>query len=174
MKRKVLLLPDFLFPALGCSSSLFDTKILPCVTKSLHQDSGLCYLHLPFFFLYIHYPFLQEDKKLLWSLFFSANLIADYSIVIYILPDYSSVRIGFNMNNKCLTLPIAVCNFWSMKSLMELNSVSFKFFCYVTWSDKRQHWRPCKQDVFVKPCCFLATIGYRFKNCKLIVSIMLI
>ena len=133
-----------------------------------------CAIYTYLFFSYTYTILFCRKIKSCCDQFFSANLTADYSIVIYILPDYSSVRIGFNMNNKCLTLPIAVCNFWSMKSLMELNSVSFKFFCYVTWSDKRQHWRPCKQDVFVKPCCFLATIGYRFKNCKLIVSIMLI
>ena len=39
------------FPALGCSSSLFHTKITVCVTKSLHQDCGPCYLHFPIFFL---------------------------------------------------------------------------------------------------------------------------
>ena len=26
-----------------------------------------------------------------------------------------------------------VCNFQSMKSLLELNSLSSKFFCYITW-----------------------------------------
>ena len=29
----------------------------------------------------------------------------------------------------------AVCNFQSMKSPVELNSLSSKFFCYITWLD---------------------------------------
>ena len=29
----------------------------------------------------------------------------------------------------------AVCNFQSMKSAVELNSLSSKFFCYITWLD---------------------------------------
>ena len=40
--------------------SLFHIKITASVTKSLHQDRGLCYLHLPIFFLYIHSPLLLE------------------------------------------------------------------------------------------------------------------
>ena len=44
--------------------SLFHIKITANVTKSSHQDCGPCYLHLPIFnFLYIHSPFLLENKK---------------------------------------------------------------------------------------------------------------
>ena len=45
-----------IFPALGCRSSLFRTKITGCVTKSSHQRCGTCYLR---------FPLLQQDKKLL-------------------------------------------------------------------------------------------------------------
>ena len=31
-----------------------------------------------------------------------------------------------------------VCNFQSMKSPVELNSLLLKFFCHVTWFDKRE------------------------------------
>ena len=54
-------------------SSFFRMKSTANVTKSLHQDCGLYYLHLPIFLLYTHSPLLLENKKLLWSLFFSAN-----------------------------------------------------------------------------------------------------
>ena len=40
-------------------------KITASVAKSFHQDRGPCYLHLPIFFLYMHSPFLQENKKVL-------------------------------------------------------------------------------------------------------------
>ena len=38
-----------------CRCSLFQMKITASVTKSLHQDRGLCFLHSPIFFL-IHTP----------------------------------------------------------------------------------------------------------------------
>ena len=38
-----------------CRCSLFQMKITASVTKSLHEDRGLCYLHSPIFFL-IHTP----------------------------------------------------------------------------------------------------------------------
>ena len=34
-------------------TSLFHMKITASVTKTLHQDCGPCYLHLPIFFFYI-------------------------------------------------------------------------------------------------------------------------
>ena len=50
--------------------SLFNVKITVGVTKSSHQDCGLCYLHLPIFFLYTHThttPVLLHNKKFLCS-----------------------------------------------------------------------------------------------------------
>ena len=26
-----------------------------------------------------------------------------------------------------------------------MNEIMLKFFCYVTWFDQRQNWRPCKR-----------------------------
>ena len=64
--------------------SLFNFKTTVSVTKSLHGDRGLCFLHtvhlpiyIPVFFLYIHSPFLLEHKKLFWLLFSSANYTTD-------------------------------------------------------------------------------------------------
>ena len=31
-----------------------------------------------------------------------------------------------------------------MKSAMEMNKLLLVPFCYVTWFDQRQNWRPCK------------------------------
>ena len=45
--------------------SLFHMEIPASIKKRSHQDRGLCYLHLPVFFLYIDSPFLQQNKELL-------------------------------------------------------------------------------------------------------------
>ena len=37
-----------------------------------------------------------------------------------------------------------ICNFQSMRTLVELNSLLLIFFCYITWFDETRHWRPCK------------------------------
>ena len=58
----------------------------------------------------------------------------------------------------------SVCNFQSMKSPVELNNLLLKFFCYVTWFDERQNWRPCKRGLFFKSYCFFEIISYWFKN----------
>ena len=83
--------------------SLFHIKITGSVTQSLDQDRGWCYLHLSILFLYIHSLLLLENKKLLWSLFSSANYTTEHCSIIYVymLQGYSSVRIGFNMIKKC-------------------------------------------------------------------------
>ena len=59
------------------TTSLFHMKITASITKSLHQDSGPRYLHFPILLL-IHSLLLLENKKLLSSLFFSANQITDH------------------------------------------------------------------------------------------------
>ena len=64
----------------------------------------VAYLDLPIFFLYT--PLLLENRKFLQSLFSSANYTIDHFSIIYILRDYSSVRICFNTINKHHTLPI--------------------------------------------------------------------
>ena len=61
----------------------------------------------------------------------------------------------------------SVCNFQSMKSPVELNSLLLKFFCYVNWFDERRHWRPFKWCLFVKSYCFFEAIAKWFKNYKL-------
>ena len=84
-------------------TSLFHMKITVSVTKTLHQDCGPCYLHLPIFFFYIHSSLLQQNKKLLRLLFSLANYTTDHYLVI---TRNSSVGIGFDMNNKHQILPI--------------------------------------------------------------------
>ena len=41
------------------------------VMKNSHQGCGLCCLHLPIFFSFIHSQLLQQNKKLLWAVFLS-------------------------------------------------------------------------------------------------------
>ena len=54
--------------------SLFHMKITASVTKSSHQDCGRRYLHLPIFFLYILYPVLLENKKVVVIAVFLSKL----------------------------------------------------------------------------------------------------
>ena len=79
-------------------------KITARVTKSLHQDHGLCYLLLlNFFLLHIRCTLLWQNKK----------------FQLYILKDYSSVGIGFNM-------PHAAFNIHHVS----LNMLSFNHYCF--------------------------------------------
>ena len=65
----------------------------------------------------------------------------------------------------------SVCNFQSMKGSVELNSLSLKFFCYITWLlyqlIRRDAGRLANEALNVKSYCFLETIAKRFKNYKL-------
>ena len=64
--------------------SLFYIKITVSVIKSIHQDCGSWYLHLPCLFLYTNSPLLLENNKLLWLLFSSSNKTTDHCSMIYI------------------------------------------------------------------------------------------
>ena len=65
-----------------------------------------------------------------------------------------------------------VCNFQSIKSPVELNSLLSKFFCYITWlvisPDWTRHWTTWKRGLYVKSYCFFETIVYWFRNYKLL------
>ena len=64
---------------------------------------------------------------------------------------------------KNVYLPISVCNFPSMKSPVELNNLSSKFFCYITWSvispDQTRQWTTCKGGLYAKSYCFFETMA---------------
>ena len=83
--------------------SLFHMKITVSVTKSSHQDCGLCYLNLPIFFLYIHYLLFCGKIKSCCDHCFTQQINPKTTVQLW---DHSSVRIGFNKNNKGHTLPI--------------------------------------------------------------------
>ena len=72
-----------IFQKKGKKFSLLHMKITASVTKSSHRDRSPCYLHLPIFFFYIHSSLLQQNKKLLQSLFSLANQTTDHYSVIY-------------------------------------------------------------------------------------------
>ena len=57
-----------------------------------------------FFFLYINSPLLLENKKVVIAVPQQVRL--QTAVQLYILQDYSSVRIGFNMIKKWHTLSI--------------------------------------------------------------------
>ena len=73
------------------------------VTKSLHQDCDLCYLHLPIFSCTYTLLFCWKIKSCCDHC--HPQQIRPQTIVqLYILWGYSSVKIGFNTKNKCHTL----------------------------------------------------------------------
>ena len=92
--------PCFFF----CQYIPFQMKIIASVTKSLHDP---CYLYLPIFFLYKNSPLKLENERVIVITIFPQQIRPQTTVQWYILQDYSSVRISFNMNNKCHTLPIA-------------------------------------------------------------------
>ena len=66
---------------------------------------------------------------------------------------------------KACQLAYTVCNFQSMKTPVELNSLLSKFFCYITWLDATMddlQPRPLRQILL-----FLWNNGLTFKNYKL-------
>ena len=75
------------------------------IAKSSHQDCGPYYLLLLIFFLYIHSPLLLENNHC-----FPQQIRTQITVQWYILKDYSSVRIDFNMIKKQHTLPIVYTN----------------------------------------------------------------
>ena len=63
---------------------LLHIRITANIRRKLLQDCGLCYLHLPIFFLNMHCPFLKENKNL-WVLFSSVNYVTDHCSLVYIM-----------------------------------------------------------------------------------------
>ena len=79
-------------------------KITASVTKSSHEDRGLCYLHLLIFpYTYI---VLFWKMKSCCDLSFPQQIRSNTTVQLCILRAYSSVRIDFNMNHKRHTLPL--------------------------------------------------------------------
>ena len=77
------------------------------------------------------------------------------------------------LKTKYVFKTFSVCNFQSMKTPVELNSLLSKFFCYITWfvisPDETRPWTTCKRGLYVKPYCFFAIVEW-FKNYKLFSS----
>ena len=57
----------------------------------------------------------------------------------------------------------SVCNFQSMKSPVELNSIFSKFFWYINWSvispNSTRQWTTWKRGIYVKSYCLFETIA---------------
>ena len=64
-----------------------------------------------------------------------------------------------------------VCNFLSMKSPVEINSLLSKFLCYIALSvislDWKRRWTTCKRGLYFKSYCFFETTAKRITNYKL-------
>ena len=87
------------------SINVFHIKITMSVTRNLHQDCDPCYLHLPIFSYTYTLLFCCKTKSCCNQCF--PQQIRPQTIVeLCILQNYSSVRIGFSVNNKHHTLPI--------------------------------------------------------------------
>ena len=81
-----------------------------------------------------------------------------YTVIINIFINYISKVQTNNASWKFVNLRwnhITVCNFESMETPVELNSLLSKFFCYITWSvispDQTRLWTTCN--------CFFETIA---------------
>ena len=86
--------------------SLFHMKVTTSVTKNLHQHCDYCYLDLPIFSF--TYSLLVCGKlKSCCDHCFLQQIRPQNTVQLYILQDYSSGRIDFNMNNKSHSMPIA-------------------------------------------------------------------
>ena len=90
---------------LALTSSVFHMKITASGTKSSHQNCGLSYLHLPIFSYTYTLQLCWEVKKCFNGCFL-LQIRPMTTVPLCILQNYSSVRIGFNMNHKHHTLPI--------------------------------------------------------------------
>ena len=108
------------FPAFWLNISLFHMKITASVTKSSHQDSGPCYLHLPTFFLYIHTPVLLQNKKFLCR----PSQIACTVTTINVTCTQATLRVH---ENPCTVIDS------SMLKLFEFANLSFFFLSTVHW-----------------------------------------
>ena len=79
--------------------------------------------------------------------------------------------VSWNNHSFLLRVCLSVCNFQSMKSPVELNSLLSKFFCYITWfvisPDQTRLWTTCKRGLYVKSYCLFETIAQWIKNYKL-------
>ena len=85
--------------------SLFHMKITTSVTKRSHQYCDPCYLHLPTF-SFTYSLIVCGKLKSCCNHCFSQQIRRQNTVQLYILRDYSSGRIDFNMNNKLHSLPI--------------------------------------------------------------------
>ena len=83
---------------------LFRMKITTSVTKSSHQHCDLCYLHLPIF-SFTYTLLLCGKMQSCCDYCFPLQIRPQNTIQLYLLRDYSSGRIDFNMNNKPHSLP---------------------------------------------------------------------
>ena len=96
----------------------------------------------------LYYPIPYFDLNVIFDLIFNSDFNLLYS--------------QFNI---CLfhRFAVSVCNFQSVKSPVELNSLLSKFFSYIIWfvisPDKTQHWTTCKRGLYAKSYCFIETIA---------------
>ena len=88
--------------------SLFHMKITVSVTKSSYQDwATMLFNTYLFFFSYTYTLLFCWKIKCCCDRYFPEQIRPQTTVQWYILQNYLSVKIGFNMINKCHTLPIA-------------------------------------------------------------------
>ena len=85
--------------------SLLHMKITTSVTKSSHQYCDPCYLHWPIFSFTCTLLVCSKIKSCCDHCF-PQQIRPQNTVQLYMLWDYSSGRIDFNMNNKPHSLPI--------------------------------------------------------------------
>ena len=114
-----------------CNNTLFHMKITVSVTKSLHQNHGLCYLHLTSFFSFTYTLLFCNKIKICCDWCFPQQIIPKTMIQLYIYYENILVwgLVSLSITNTTYTLPIVyTCQFEyvQFKSLLfysELNEV---------------------------------------------------
>ena len=92
--------PNHLQPlSINSSQSFSHENHCKCYKKLTSRSWPMLFTLAYFFFFFLHTLFCIKNKRLLWMLFSSAALTTG-TVQLYILQDYSSVRIGFNISNK--------------------------------------------------------------------------
>ena len=108
MSCLTLLTVEWYFNAHSSTSlgpNLFYMKITVSVTKSLHKDCGLCYLHLPIF-SYTYTLLCVGWRKSFGDCCFSQQIRPQITVQLYILQNRFSVTSGVSVSSKHHTLPI--------------------------------------------------------------------
>ena len=86
-------------------------------------------IYTDWFFSFIYILLFCCKEKYCWDCCFLPQIRSQTTIQLYILQEYSSVKIGFNMNSKNHPMPIVYTMLVQM-CYISLNDLSFNHYCF--------------------------------------------